>query len=318
MSLTTKRKVTERNLAANRLNAHKSHGPTTPAGKAHSAAAGVRHGYYSQSAEVALAALGEDPAMFKQRLESLMRTYEPANALEMGVLFRMARSLWRAERFDRIQESMAVKHLERVLESKRQMAALGCAPLFDRLQRLKDLCYATCAAPNAVVRPEGMRLFENACHDVPEEKARQILRLLLRLREIGTAEVQAPEAWLLPGDDEVPVAEGEEREAARVQLLRTLEAEIDSLSERIMRPDEDPNKVRAQFDRDEILAAGHPKAALMNRGEESSLRQLWRSTDLLLKIKEAARKEENIENEGRPRGLYENKGRIKRQNVISR
>jgi hypothetical protein len=58
-----------------------------------------------------------------------------------------------------------------------------------------------------------------------------------------------------------------------------LEAEIERLSGRILRPDEDPDKARAQFDRDEILAVGQPNAALINGGEESSLRQLWRSTD---------------------------------------
>jgi hypothetical protein len=63
--------------------------------KARAAAANLRHGFYSKSAEVALTALGEDPAEFKRRLESLIETYQPANALEMGLVMQLARALWR-------------------------------------------------------------------------------------------------------------------------------------------------------------------------------------------------------------------------------
>jgi hypothetical protein len=100
----------------------------------------------------------------------------------------------------------------------------------------------------------------------------------------------------LAEDEEVPVAEGEDREAARLELLGIVDPVINSLKERMMRYAEDPDKARAQFNRDEILARGQEKAALMNRGEESSLRQVSRITHLLMKIKEAARTK-NIENE---------------------
>jgi hypothetical protein len=93
MSLTAKRKVTERNLAANGRNSRRSRGAVTPEGKARAAAANLRHGYYSKAAEVALGALGEDPAEFKRRRESLIDTYEPADALEMGLVMQMARAL---------------------------------------------------------------------------------------------------------------------------------------------------------------------------------------------------------------------------------
>jgi hypothetical protein len=93
MALTPKRKATERKLAANRLNARMSRGAVSVAGKARAAAANLRHGYYSKAAEVALGALGEDPAEFKRRRESLIDTYEPADALEMGLVMQMARAL---------------------------------------------------------------------------------------------------------------------------------------------------------------------------------------------------------------------------------
>ena len=49
MSLIHKQEMTEKNLAAKRRNGGKGRGPVTPAGKAHSAAAMLRHGFYSRA-----------------------------------------------------------------------------------------------------------------------------------------------------------------------------------------------------------------------------------------------------------------------------
>ena len=61
MSLIHKQEMTEENLAAHRANGQKTHGPVTPEGKANSAAANLRHGFYCQAPNRALTALGEDP-----------------------------------------------------------------------------------------------------------------------------------------------------------------------------------------------------------------------------------------------------------------
>ena len=308
MSLIQKHKMTEKKLAANRANARRSRGAATPAGKARAAAANLRHGYYSQSAEVALAALGEDPAEFQRRLESLLATWQPANALEMGLVMRLARALWRMERFDRIQESLAVKHLERALETKKLREAFVCMPLIEKMERLKDLFAATCMDLEGSVGPQEMKLFEQAYGNVPEEKAKEILLLLLRLRKAGPAEDLDPGGRALAEAGEIPVAEGEERVAVREELVRLLVPEIESLERRILRPEEESDEARARFDRDEILAAAQPCTALMTRGEESSLRQVWRITNLLMKIKQGARTQRDVKNEGCSQDLIENKG----------
>ena len=309
MSLIQEPEMTEKKLAANRANARRSRGAATPAGKARAAAANLRHGYYSQSAEVALAALGEDAAEFKRRLESLLATWQPANALEMGLVMRMARALWRMERFDRIQESLAVKHLERALETKKRLEACVCMPLIEKLERLKALFGADCLDREGSVGPQDMKLFEQARGDVPEEKANQILLLLLRLRKGGPAEDLYPKASELAEAGEIPVAEGEEREAARQEIIHSLVPEIESLQRRIFRPEEESDDPHARFDRDEILAGVQPRAALMTRGEESSLRQVWRTTRLLMKIKQEARMQKDVKNEGCSQDIVENKGR---------
>ena len=129
-------------MAAKRSNGRKSRGPATAAGKARAAAANVQHGYYSKAAEVALTALGEDPAEFKRRLDSLVETFAPGNALEMGLVYRNARALWRMDRYDRIAESIVVKHLEQSQIGPKYVEALAWLALNDKLQRLQALLVA--------------------------------------------------------------------------------------------------------------------------------------------------------------------------------
>src|SRR5208337_1451695 len=61
------------------------------------------------------------------------------------------------------------------------------------------------------------------------------------------------------------------------------------------------------FERAAEIALAHPDAALMQRMEESSCRQIWRITNLLLKIKRQACEEESREIAPRTRDVYERK-----------
>jgi hypothetical protein len=113
------------------------------------------------------------------------------------------------ERFHRIQESLAVKHLQKVQEGKRQVEALICLPFIEKMERLKELAYVS--VNREIVSSTEMKLFEKTPGGVPEKTAKEILRLLLRLRKPGTTEELGPEAELLGEDCEVPVAEGGSR-----------------------------------------------------------------------------------------------------------
>ena len=70
MSLTKPREMTEESLAAHQANAQQSQGPVTPEGKANSAAANLRHAFYSQSRAEVLLALGERPDDYLCLVES--------------------------------------------------------------------------------------------------------------------------------------------------------------------------------------------------------------------------------------------------------
>jgi len=292
MSLTPKRRLSERKLAANRRNAARSCGPITPEGRARSAAAKLRHGFYSKSQEVALTALGEDPREFKRRLESLLTSYQPADALEWGLVVQMARAQWRMERFHRMAESLMVEHLEKTRKHKQIGEAILLAPLFEKYERLNELGGAVCMTCKTPLGPEALQVFEKCRGDLPAEKAMQVLQLMLRLREPGAQGDFGPSEKMLEERGKIPAAEGEERKAASRDLMALLAEEIEPLEKRIR--GEDPDQARAQIERDQMLAEAQPKVALMSRGEESNLRQLWRTTHLLLKVQKEAKTQKDV------------------------
>jgi hypothetical protein len=111
-------------------------------------AANLRHGFYSQADGEALRALGEDPAEFEALLESLMATWQPADEFETRLVTRLARALWRMERGHRIQESMAVRQLERLDENVERLALQAGEQYEKRVTRLKSL--------TAAVAPRGL------------------------------------------------------------------------------------------------------------------------------------------------------------------
>ena len=72
MSLIHQQEMTEENLAAHRANGQKTQGAVTPEGKANSAAANLRHGFYCQAQNGTLTAWGEDPEEYAGLMNSLM------------------------------------------------------------------------------------------------------------------------------------------------------------------------------------------------------------------------------------------------------
>src|SRR5947209_3077741 len=77
-----KKRVTERQLTANRANAQKCTGPTTPEGKARSRFNALKHGLCA--ANVCLP--GEDEAEFEFRRQAYIAHYQPANLVEWDLV----------------------------------------------------------------------------------------------------------------------------------------------------------------------------------------------------------------------------------------
>ena len=57
-----------------------------------------------------------------------------------------------------------------------------------------------------------------------------------------------------------------------------------------------------------MMAPQDENALLMQRMEDSSLRQLWRLTNVLFKVRNGALTHKDVKNEDRPDYVYENKG----------
>src|ERR1019366_9570698 len=106
--------MTEKQLAANRRNQKLCHGPVTVEGRERIRAAHLRHGFYSQDEEVALRALGEDPAQLEALTEGLWETYRPDDAAQEGLVIRLARATWLMNRADRMQQGYAVRQAQDV------------------------------------------------------------------------------------------------------------------------------------------------------------------------------------------------------------
>jgi hypothetical protein len=112
MSLTTKEEMTESSVSADCTSDLKTQGPATAGGKARSAAAKLRHEFYSQTRDEALIALGENPADYRRLLRSLADDLQPKSGLESELVLRMARIFWRMRRSERMQDGMAIKRAQ--------------------------------------------------------------------------------------------------------------------------------------------------------------------------------------------------------------
>lgn len=91
--------ATEAQVRANRLNAQKSTGPRTEAGKAVVAQNAVRHGLLAEKTVIS----GEDPGQFESYRAMLLAELHPAGAMEAILAERIVGLAWRLRRADRLQ-----------------------------------------------------------------------------------------------------------------------------------------------------------------------------------------------------------------------
>jgi hypothetical protein len=103
--------ATDKQIAANRLNAQKSTGPKTPEGRAAVRLNGIKHGLTAET----LVRPGESQADFEALLDSHQAEHAPATPTEEALVLQLAMATWRLRRLYH-QEAGYQAHKMKILD----------------------------------------------------------------------------------------------------------------------------------------------------------------------------------------------------------
>jgi hypothetical protein len=285
MSLVKKPEMTEANLAAHRANGSKSQGAVTPEGKARVAAANLRHGFYSQARDYALEALGEDPQEYRDMMESLVEDLEPRKGLESQLVLRMGGTLWQMQRAERMREGVAIKLIQQQTQIQERVAQDRFMQVADKVEPFQCMKKALARRDDGPTRAE-IQSFVKSCGGSESTEVQEIILLLKSLNE--------------------PLEE-QERKAVRRKARSLLKKLMDAFDDPLYRLSRQIDKVRSPENLAAIIAPKDATALLMQRSEESNLRQLSRLTNTLIKIRSGALHQKDVKNEDCSGDVYENK-----------
>lgn len=108
--MTGPKRVSERQLAANRANALRSTGPKSPEGKAASARNAIKHGVLSKAVIPPILEKYESREEYEALLASFVERLSPEGAVEEMLVERIATSYWRLGRLLRAEAAAMVKN----------------------------------------------------------------------------------------------------------------------------------------------------------------------------------------------------------------
>jgi hypothetical protein len=172
--------ATTAQIFANRLNARKSTGPRTEAGKAASRMNALKHGIDSQTAVLP----GEDPAEYEALAAEYSERFKPSTPEQHFLVQTMIQADWNRRRYTRIQNELTARLLDEMDPADRSLAALflpgnRAGRALNRVIRLYD------AAQNAWFRAL------TQLKRLQQEQAEAVTNLSLSPH---------PEKWLRSGD----------------------------------------------------------------------------------------------------------------------
>jgi hypothetical protein len=151
--------------SANQLNANRSTGPTTEAGKAASSQNNFRHGLTGAFRVLP----AENQAEFDQLVASLRAEHQPSTITESILVDNMAQHYWLSQRAQRLQDITMAEDLP-AKDQDRQFA------LFLRYQTTNDRAFHQCLAQLLKLRSEKRRSeigFESQQHKKAQEARRE-------------------------------------------------------------------------------------------------------------------------------------------------
>jgi hypothetical protein len=301
MSLIQKQEMTEENLAAKRSNGSMARGPVTPEGKANSAASNLRHGLYSKAQDQAMVALGEDPQEYADLMNSLESNL--AGGLESEVVRRIGRVLWRMKRAERAQDGLALQRVQGAAQVQDMVASARLAKAADTMDRLEDLQIALNRRNGPT--PAEIRTCRECFGDNPSADVQEFFLLLQSLQKQGEGEEADEDPSTKPA---MPVATERERKAVRRELRARVNRMIISYQGACREFQKDCEKVHSPENLAALMAPQDEKSLLNQKMEDSNLRQLWRLTNVLFKVRAGALTHKETKNEDRTDYVHENKG----------
>jgi len=295
--------MTEENLAAHRANGSQSQGAVTPEGKARVAAVNLRHGFYSQTPNGALTALGEDPQEYAQLLNSLENNL--AEGLESELVQRIGRALWRMMRAERMQDGLALKRIEGAKQMQDFTVRCQFVQNYENLERYENLADAL-ARRDGPTRAEINTFVEGFGKD-PDAEMQEFF-VLLRSLEKQEEEEEGSATESAGSVPEKPEAEEREWKAARRKARAQLNEMKENYRRSCVQSKEQLENMQSAENLAALVAPQDQNALLMQRMEDSNLRQLWRLTNVLFKLRNGALAQRDVKNEGTSGDVYENKG----------
>ena len=274
MSLIHQQEMTEENLAAHRANGQKTQGPVTPEGKANSAAANLRHGFYCKVQNGALAALGEDPQEYAGLMNSLENNL--GEGLERQLVELIADTVWRMKRAKRMQDGLALKRIQAAQESQDARVLPHQIRAHENLDCYDHLSIVLARRGNGPT-PAEIQTFVEHFKDDSSEKMKEFCLLLKSLNKL---------------------AKGPERNAARRQARVQLQAMMESYQRVCLQVQEHFDEMRSPESLAALIAPRDESALLLQRVEDSSLRKLWRLTNMLFRVRNGGLSLRDVKNEG--------------------
>jgi hypothetical protein len=298
--------MTEKNLAAHRTNAQHSRGAVTPAGKARRARANLRHGFYAEMSPEILDALGEDAAEYARLAMAIHDQLQPQGGFETELAKRMVRIFWRMRRIERIQDGLALQRIRNQTDYERLRIGPGFSDKYKALEQLSAFCRAL-ERPDYVPSAAEIAALGKNLGSTPAEEKQQILHLAT-----GLAKLAGPNSTAGPG--QAPEV-GPERGAAVEHLLELLSSPLVNLNQTLSHYQGEMDEIGSAANRAAMMAPDGEKAEHLQRMEDASLRQLWRLTNLWMKVRNGEMHPKNKKVTIDPDELQKTKGVTKRKSI---